>query len=169
MTEQQLLPAPSRRLIDRLRETLGGYVLPAGALRRIQVLLGDEEESYATGDLMPQDDGSVTGVVIVLTPTRVVRAGVSALTTRRFDGPTGDVDVEAWPRSLLCKVSIPNSENDNEVWDDHLDRWPVGPRLLLSYGDGGRTITLPSSGYATPGNRRDLLALIPSLLDDLNK
>jgi hypothetical protein len=153
---------------NRLQDALGGERLPGGAMRRVLVLLGEEEVDYVTADLRSQDDGPVTGDVIVLTRTRVVRAHVSAL-GRGPDGPVGEVGVEAWSRSLLRWVSIPDSRrDDNEIWDQVLERWPAAARLYLSYGEGGRTITLPGSG-AGAGNRDDLWALIPSLLDDLNK
>lgn len=129
---------------------------------RLGAMLGDEESVYADANLSNSSEQPTT--VVVLTPTRVIRAHGHANTHIDPCTETSTVHVETWARRRLTAVSMPMGQrgefaNLDGDWQDA----SVRSLCVTLHYDGHDDITLP----LTPGGRGALADVLPSLLADL--
>jgi hypothetical protein len=155
-----------------------GYLVPLHARMRIATLVGiqdeDAPELYVDHDLVRSDlrHGVVAfkGRIIVVARARYVLATLDGA----VDPPdeTGSTVVaETWARTCLESLSIePGVEtvsynSDSGWWDEYLETLPMDGRLTLKFA--GREDGIPLPLTSTETRRRQLVKMLPELLEDL--
>jgi hypothetical protein len=141
-------------------------------VRRMAVLVGDDDIRYAESTRDSADGGKVSGSAVVLTETRVIYA---QFTDTPIDADPEDpeglstVEVSGWSRRTLLSIDL-NSKtgqwNFDQDWAAERDDWPPSGRLVLRFEGRGKPLRLPlkSEGEAPTS----IGVLLPGLLRDLD-
>jgi len=133
----------------------GGTRLPEwqhDVLAKILTLTYDQEILYLSTALPDAEDWDI----IAFTDSSVVQVVMN-----RVDGKSPHVEASAFPRSSLESLELLDVAQIPE--DESL--WPSDLTLIGHYRSA--TVTLPLDNFASQGNKRELVRLLTSLLQDI--
>lgn len=122
-------------------------------LSRILTLTIDQDIQYLSSAKL--DDGEWD--FIAFTETRVVRVLVA-----ESDGSPARIETTTFPRDSLDSLEL----LDVGAIPDNEDEWPADLNLIGHYRSA--SIPLPLDGFASGANKRDLVRLLRSLLQDVS-
>ncbi|GAB2829220.1 hypothetical protein [Lentzea nigeriaca] len=159
---------------DRVTRIMNGLsthiALPSNdVVWRVDALLGQEDEIFIDVRHSLEDD-PISGIGVVITATRVIRARWS--TPRQKVAGQSTVAVETWSRRALMTASVDASEelrvNRDADWArDWGAEWPPDSVLTLRYEGQPDPLTLPLQ--EGPAHRKEFRELVPALLADLSR
>lgn len=121
-------------------------------LSRILALTYDQDILYLSSALPDDDDWDI----VAFTDASVVRVLMS-----RVNGSPSHIEASAFPRASLQSLELMDVAPvpaDERVWPSELNL--IGHYLSA-------TITLPLDKFSSPDNKRDLVRLLTSLLQDV--
>jgi hypothetical protein len=162
-------------LHDAFQGVLGmGFWAPVHAVRRMHLLMGDEDAVWVDGRIEVVEVGVYSGTLLVLTEKSLITADLveSPNSLDSSKPATHSVSVSLSPRSELRRLLIVGDasadENPDDRWEaDHGDLWPHQAKVTLVYSDVGEW-TLPLKVDPSKAQRTTFrTSVLPSLLADL--
>jgi hypothetical protein len=152
------------QVLDRVsRQVAIDWQLPTRVAVRVAILLGNEPDIYLDNNFGVHA-AHVTGDIVVVTPTRMIKAHLAAPPDARADH--GEVSTDTWSRRTLRKVTLQALGQDDPWGETPEHGWPSGATAALQY-DQARLV-LPFHGTGGTEKLTQFAAIFPGLLEDIS-
>lgn len=110
-----------------------GRDLPPHVLRRLVVLLGEEEVVHSAFNREYTDAGGISGRLLVWTDALVLQAMLYESRAQPTSSALPSVTIDVWSRSDLAAVKVRDDEGADLLWHRSEGQWALRSTLELTY------------------------------------